>query len=105
MQQTQIGAFNPVFSLQQFIEVTLSAPLDSLFVWCDFMKLCSRTDIALMLWRLFEEADPGKLPWAHEIRKYSSTLAFLWTRSLERGNLHLYFANVICHPIYETLRA
>lgn len=57
---------------------------DHLWVWSDTLKKCDTHHIVLILRRVIEAADSGKLPQAHEIRRMGATLAFLRIHSLEQ---------------------
>lgn len=57
--------------------LTPDTGLDHPFVWSDSLKWCTASHISTIMKRVVDEADPGKLPRAQEVRRMAATRAFL----------------------------
>ena len=56
---------------------------DKLWIWPHSGEACSKVQLAKVICRVIESADPGKKPTVHQVRGYASTLAYLRTHNTE----------------------
>ena len=97
----------PVAALRAYLLSTRRASLDSLFVWPDSLRPCSRVHISRVLCETIEAADPGRCPRGQEVRRFAGSLLYLRTYSLDavrRGGQwrsHVSFVNRYLIPAAE----
>ena len=73
----------PVFHIEKFVKTTIKSKSVKLFVDPVTLEDLSTHKVRLWICKFIKWGDPGSFPCSHDLRKVSSTLAFLRSMSLE----------------------
>ena len=77
----------PVAALREYVSSTPADPSSPLWLWPDTLSPLKTSQVASVICKVIELADPGRSPTAHQVRSYASTLAFLRSCNIERVRL------------------